>query len=593
MAGIPDSVIDDIRQRADIVDVISSYITLKPAGANYRALCPFHTEKTPSFSVNQAKQIFHCFGCGEGGNVFSFLMKHENLTFPESVKTLADRYGVTIPEKNSGHTQKHDALYKAMEAAANFYHKLLVNQESGSVVSRYLEKREITPELVETFKLGWAPEGWDILARHMIDEKKFAPDVIEKAGLVKPGKHGLIDRFRGRLLFPIKNRSGSIVAFGGRIIGSDEKSAKYLNSPETPIYHKSSILFGYTEATSPARSENRLILTEGYMDVLALHKAGLKNCAAVCGVALTEQHAELVRRICGRATLMFDSDVAGVAATKRAGPALVAKGLSAFVTLFAEAKDPDEFVKLNGKERLLALIEEAPSYHRFMIDDTLSRRDLARVEDKIAAVKEVMSHLAIIKDDIERSQYVTYLSEKTGTDASLIEKQAEKRAKKEEKPPLSVNPAFRRKAKKAQSGVERAEKVLLGALLAHPGYLTGIASELKEYDFPSDSSRNMFALIKEGAAAGIEGIAAIIGMAEEEGLRKDMTSLSMESGLFEEREVEKAIKDCVAKLKFDPKKEKIVRDEVVSAAKEADAKKFAEAQKNYLESRKKKYMISD
>ena len=259
MAGIPEAVIDEIRGRADIVEVVSSVLPLKRAGSNYRALCPFHTEKTPSFNVNQDKQIFHCFGCGEGGNVFSFLMKYENLTFPEAIRSLAERYGVKIPEKNSYRNEEHDVYYKAMEEAANFYHKLLVNQEPNSQVTRYLEKREITPELVETFKLGWAPDAWETLARYMIEEKKFAPDVIEKAGLVKPGKHGRIDRFRGRLIFPIKNRSGSIVAFGGRIIAGDEKSAKYLNSPETPIYHKSSVLFGYHRGyTAPPGSENRI-----------------------------------------------------------------------------------------------------------------------------------------------------------------------------------------------------------------------------------------------------------------------------------------------------------------------------------------------
>ena len=583
MAGIPEAVIDEIRGRADIVEVVSSVLPLKRAGSNYRALCPFHTEKTPSFNVNQDKQIFHCFGCGEGGNVFSFLMKYENLTFPEAIRSLAERYGVTIPESGQGRSDRNDPYYQVMKDAAHFYHQLLLKQAEGSLVSQYVKSRGITQEVIETFELGWAPDSWDTLARYLVDDKKYDKKVAETAGLIKPGKMGHIDRFRGRLMFPIKDRGGHVIAFGGRIITEGEKAAKYLNSPETPIYHKSGVLFGYHEALQKIRKENRIVVAEGYMDVIALVKAGVENAVAVAGTALTDRHAELASRACRRVTLMFDSDTAGVNAIKKSGPILMAKGLETYVAILPGAKDPDEFVKQNTKEQLQAVIEEAPSYPRFVIDDTLTRYDITSVEGKVAAVKEAMSHLAQVKNEVERSQYVAYLSEKTGSDASLIEKEATKKAGIEDDRGRVMRPTLLKKKKtKKQSGFDKAQRSLLSVLLSHPEFLDSVAEELVEEDFATDDYRVIFSIIKKGAQNGATGASGIVELAEEEQVRANLTALSMEKEHFEESTAMAVAKECVQRLKYGPEKMRKGREEFLANPSDSSHQAFIDAEKKVI-----------
>ncbi|MBF0170694.1 MAG: DNA primase, partial [Nitrospinae bacterium] len=274
--SIPQEIIDEVRRRADVVEVIGGHVPLKRAGSNYKGLCPFHKEKSPSFNVNPSLQIFRCFGCGEGGNVFSFLMKHENLTFPQAVETLARRYGVEIPRSDEDRSQRdaRERLYDAMGEATDFYHQRLLREGGDSLIGRYLAMRGLTPAQVKTFKLGWAPEGWEELYRQLA-RKGYTDTELEQAGLAQKSSRGnYIDRFRGRLMFPITGQAGRVIAFGGRIVIDDEKAPKYLNSPETPIYHKSNVLYGYHEGARAAREAGLFIVVEGYMDTLALHAAG-------------------------------------------------------------------------------------------------------------------------------------------------------------------------------------------------------------------------------------------------------------------------------------------------------------------------------
>jgi DNA primase len=563
MGGIPEHLIDEVRQRADVVEVIGSYLQLKKAGSNYRALCPFHSEKSPSFNVNPAKQIFHCFGCGVGGNVFSFLMKYEGLTFPDAVRRLAERYNVTIVESDGGRRDQYDKLYSAMEAATTIYQDALKSASPDSPIIHYLKGRGLHSDIVKKFRLGWAPDEWDYLITRL-GEKGYDAKTVEAAGLSSESKKGPIDRFRGRLIFPIINPGGKVIAFGGRIIGNEVKAAKYLNSPETPIYHKSAVLYGFHEGTQSARRKNELIVAEGYMDAIALSRSGFENAAAVCGVALTEKHADLVRRVSETVVLMFDADDAGITAVKRSGPVLARKGINVKVALLPGAKDPDEYLKSNPPERLSTLIETAPSYPRFVIDHTLARFDLSVVEERLAAVTAAMDNLSYLTDEIAREEYSRYLAHKAGVDPSAVNRQVARRAIAEaEKESYSPPPVYRGEEldappeqirKKPAPGLVRIEKILLAIILAHPAYIKGVAAEICPADFSEPIHKSMYTLITKAVESGCTSVADIVGFGvnvEDEPVRDKLVALSMERGLFDVQSAESAVRDYVARLKYD------------------------------------------
>lgn len=366
MARIPEELIDSIRSQADIVDVVSDYVTLRRSGRNYMGLCPFHDEKTPSFSVNPERQIFHCFGCGKGGNVFSFLMEHENVTFVEAVHHIARRLHITIPdthgEREAG--SEAESLARVTRFAALFFHDRLLTSDRDSVVRRYAEQRGLSEETIKSFGLGYAPDSWNDLL-NAAREKGIGADWLVKAGLAKTGEQRTYDAFRKRLIFPIQAPSGRVVGFGGRAL-SDEDQPKYLNSPESPIYRKSQVLYGLYQSRDVLRRQGQALVVEGYMDLLGLHEQGIQGVVALCGTALTREQARLLARYGKQAYLVYDSDQAGVRATWRAIEPLVESGLWTRIVRLPEDYDPDSYVREHGPDGFMKLVEQADSLADFM-----------------------------------------------------------------------------------------------------------------------------------------------------------------------------------------------------------------------------------
>ncbi len=424
---IPEDKIQEIRDRVDIVDVVSSYLTLKRSGANHQGLCPFHNEKTPSFNVNAPRQIFHCFGCGVGGNVFGFLMRMEGLSFPEAVRRLGERAGVEIETEElsaaeMARREERERLYRVSEVACAFYHQVLLDAPEAAPARRYLRERGYSGEAARAFRLGFAPPQWEALARHL-EQKGFDPELARTLGLIRPGKQdrGDYDLFRNRLLFPILDSRGKVVAFGGRVL--DDSLPKYINSSESPIYHKGRTLYGLYQAKEAMRQTGEVIVVEGYFDQLALHRAGVINTLATCGTALTEDHARLLKRYAKRAQLLFDQDPAGQKATFRALEVLAAEGVPATVVALDAGEDPDSFVQRHGAEAFGERLRQARPAIEVFMDVTLGEQG-SSIDGQARAVEEILGLLQRLPNEIERDLYLKSLAKKTGLQEDLLRSKA-------------------------------------------------------------------------------------------------------------------------------------------------------------------------
>jgi len=405
MAAIPQHIIDQIRESINILDVVQRYINLKKRGQNYIGLCPFHQEKTPSFSVHPGKQIFHCFGCGEGGNIFSFLMKYEKISFIDAVKRLAEEAGIALPTttQDKRAQSENERLFRSNEIAGSFYHRQL--SKLPERVQAYLAERNLLKETLSAFQIGFAPDSWDGLLK-FINANKLPREPYQKLGLImKSQREGrLYDRFRNRLMFPIHNASGKIVGFGGRSLTDDKNTPKYLNSPESAIYRKSRILYGLFQARDFIREQNSAIFVEGYMDFLQLFQAGIRNVVATSGTALTSEHANLIRRYAPEVILCYDSDSAGIKAAVRGGEILFQNRLDVRVLLLPPGEDPDSFVRNNGPEAFRSKLAAAEDYFAFRLNITRENFDLSRAEGRSEAVQNLLDMLVPLQDTI-RSAY--------------------------------------------------------------------------------------------------------------------------------------------------------------------------------------------
>lgn len=344
-----------VKEAAQIVDIIGECVSLKRAGINLKGLCPFHAEKTPSFMVNPARQSFHCFGCGEGGDVFSFMMKYYNLTFPETLKQLAQRYHITLPEKqftteDQARAEKRQKLFDANERAARMYHEYLLKHEGAAPAREYLKKREISPEMISKFMLGYAPDGWDFLSSKVARSSITLAEAEEAGLLVRKDRGGFYDRFRDRVLFPIFDLTGRIVGFGGRILGQGEP--KYLNSPETLIFDKGRLLFGLFQHRDVIRKTREAVVVEGNFDLLALATFGVDNVVAPLGTALTQPQIRLLKGYADEVILLFDGDEAGIRAAMRAIPLFLTEQVAARVALLPAGHDPDSYIRAHGRDGL-------------------------------------------------------------------------------------------------------------------------------------------------------------------------------------------------------------------------------------------------
>ena len=415
MAGYSQDVLEDLRQGNDIIDVISQYVQLKQAGTNHMGLCPFHNEKSPSFSVSAQKQLFHCFGCGESGNVFSFVMKIENFGFLDAVKHLADRINYVLPPLGGGtpdNIAEKNRMFEAYRLAARYYYDMLQGPQ-GRTAAAYLDERRITSAARRKFGLGVSASGG---LADMLAQKGYETELLVKAGLVAQNEKGHYDRFRNRLMFPIFDISGKVIGFGGRILG--EGQPKYMNSPETPIFDKSRTLYGLNYARQ-AKTDT-LILVEGYMDVIALYQAGFKNTVAALGTAFTANHARILSRYCKQAIVLFDGDRAGITAALRATGHLYSAGLAARVATLPGAKDPDEYIINFGVQSLDARLGAAMDFVEFQIETARQKYNLDVTAQKVGFLKEVSGILKRLNTAIERDSYLRDISAKYGIDQAAM-----------------------------------------------------------------------------------------------------------------------------------------------------------------------------
>lgn len=424
MGLISEDKIQEIRDRADIVEVVSSYLPLKRSGANYQGLCPFHQEKSPSFNVNSARQIFHCFGCGVGGNVFSFLMRMDGLSFPDAVRRLGEKVGVEVEEDEvtPAELQRRDLrerLLRINEAAGGYYHSILLEEEAGSAGRRYLRQRGYDGEIVRTFQLGFAPDSWEALSCHLT-EQKFSGDDARLAGLVRPGKQdrGDYDQFRNRLIFPIQDLQGRVIAFGGRVL--DDSLPKYINSPESAVYQKGQVFYGLYQAREAMRHTGEALVVEGYFDVLALHRAGFSGAVATCGTALTSEHARLLKRYADKVLLVFDEDAAGRQATFRAMDALLPAGLVISVVSMPAGEDPDSLLKAGGVDGFRQCLAAARPVLEVFLEDQLKVNGES-VEGRARAAEQVLERIRRLPGDLERNLYLKRLAELTSLDLDLLQ----------------------------------------------------------------------------------------------------------------------------------------------------------------------------
>ena len=418
---ISDEIINQIRDRDDIAEIIGHHVSLSRTGQNLKGLCPFHQEKTPSFTVSPSRQIFHCFGCGAGGNVFSFLMRITGAGFPETVRDVGRRVGIEVPE-GSGAPDRQAGTTSRLEqvnaASAAWFRRNLLDPVEGKDGRDYLARRGITQDTAETYRLGFAPAGWDGLVK-TLGREGYGEAEVAAAGLAvardqgmrgRQGLSGSYDRFRGRLMFPITDLRKRVVGFGGRVFGDEQP--KYLNSPDTPLFKKGQTLFGLDLAREATTRLNRLIVVEGYFDVIALHQAGILNVAATLGTALTPDHIQVVRRFASKVVLLFDPDAAGVRAALRTLDLFVNSGLGVVVVSLPEGDDPDTFVRKQGVDAFVRLEDAAPSLLDFALEQSLKDVQGQTVEDKVRSVDEVLRILQKSSHPIEREERIRIVAER-------------------------------------------------------------------------------------------------------------------------------------------------------------------------------------
>ena len=538
-----DSKIEEIKSRIDIVELASEYLTLKKAGRNYSGLCPFHQEKTPSFTVNREKQMFYCFGCGEGGNAITLLMKIANMTFPEAVKSLAEKTGVILPIRsvNKDGSQK-DSLREEitglnLKAAQQFSRNL--NSSAGKGVREYLQSRGISEEAIKHFRLGFAPDTWRSLTDY-IEGSGSSLKLAEQAGLIVPGKEGsFYDRFRGRLIFPIENIFGEIVAFGGRVMEKGEP--KYLNSPESPVYIKGKNLYGLNKAKEEIRKQGFALIVEGYLDLISLWNAGIRNVVATLGTALTREHLELLRRYTLDVVALFDPDEAGKKALDRSLELFLSMNMHAKALILPEGCDPDDYVKKYGKEKLDKLIELAPAISDYYIENVLGNGKT--FEENRDLVKTATEFIGKIGDEIERNLFIKRVAEKLGIPQELLKKEIHKKD-------VQLKPKGGSQKKTMDALIDPVEVHLIRLLLEYPQKTNYVESE-KVLDFFLHPELKHLGekIVETYRLLGFVDINVILPSDDDRPLREKMHKLIMEASPTDDAMVEKNFTDNIRRIK--------------------------------------------
>ena len=548
----PEELIEEVRTRNDIVEVISGYVRLQKKGSNYFGLCPFHNEKSPSFSVSPGKQMYYCFGCGAGGNVITFLMEYENQTFPEAVRTLAQRAGIALPEADDSKEARQADSRRAQlveinkEAAKYFYYQL--RTERGSVGMEYLRKRELSDETMNHFGLGYANKYSNDLIQYL-KSKGYSEDLIRDAGLCNVDeKHGMYDKFWNRVMFPIQDINHRVIGFGGRVMGDGKP--KYLNSPETEIFDKSRNLYGLNFARTSRKGN--VILCEGYMDVIAMHQAGFTQAVASLGTAFTSGQASLLRRYANEILLSYDSDGAGVNAALRAIGILKEAGMTGRVINLEPYKDPDEFIKALGGEEFQKRLDHAENSFFFELRQLQKNYDLSDPEQKTAFHREIARKLCTFSEEVERENYIEAVAQKYHISFENLRRLVGTYAAQTGLAQPVIRPKSGvQKKNTAAEGIKNSQKLLLTWLVEQPQLYRQISKYISPKDFTEGLYEKVADRLFEELEQGNINPASIISMFEEEEDQREAASLfhTKLERLESTAEQEKALHDIVCAVK--------------------------------------------
>lgn len=547
-----EDLIEEVRLKNDIVDVISGYVKLQKKGSSYFGLCPFHNEKSPSFSVSRSKQMYYCFGCGAGGNVFTFVMEYENFTFVEALKMLAERAGVELPEMEYSTAEKQKADLKATllevnKIAAKYFYAQL-KTEQGKIAHSYLVKRGLSEETITAFGLGYSNKYSDDLYRYL-KAKGYSDTLLAKAGLVSiDEKNGVYDKFWNRVMFPIMDVNNRVIGFGGRVMG--DAKPKYLNSPETEVFDKSRNLYGLNRARTSRK--NYFLICEGYMDVIALHQAGFTNAVASLGTALTTGHASLIKRYVSEVYLTYDSDEAGTKAALRAIPILRDAGITAKIIRMEPYKDPDEFIKNLGAEAFEERIQKARNGFMFSLEVLEREFDMNSPEGKNGFLDVASERLNTFEDEIERELYIKAVAEKYGVGYEGLKKKVAKIAiKKGLAKPIERPKQANLKSQEKEDGYLQSQKILLTWLIENNKVFSQIKKFITPEDFTKDLYRTVAELLYEQYEEGAINPAKVMNHFTDEEEHREVASLfhTHIHELHTKEEQEKALKETIIRVK--------------------------------------------
>lgn len=547
---IPDELVEQVRQQIDIVDVISEYVSLKKQGRNYFGLCPFHGEKSPSFSVSTDKQIYHCFGCGKGGNVYSFMMDIEGISFVESVQRLAERTNVVLPQ--DVHTPSvpihdgQDDLIEAHELLRKFYHHLLLHTNEGQEALNYLKERGFTEAIIEQFQIGYSLPSRDFIVK-FLEKRGFTSVAMEKAGLLIRRDDGTyIDRFRHRVMFPLWNPSGKTIAFSGRALGGDEP--KYLNSPETPLFHKGSLLYNYHQARQSMRKLKEAVLFEGFADVIAASTAGIANGVATMGTALTEEHVRLLKATVQSVIVCYDGDSAGFEAAYKAAKMLHDAQLQVKVAQIPEQLDPDDFIRRYGTERFInEVIQPSLTYTAFLLTYLRRNKNLQVEGEKIQYVNEAIQVVQTLQNAVERDYYLRQLAEQFDLSLDVLRNQIQPQAQTQTMRSGGQHEQMPAITRKIMPAYFNAERQLLAHMLRDQAFAYRIQRELSG-QFNIDEHRTiatfLYGFYEEGHEPNVGQFLLRLPEAQLQHVTSEISMMNIQDEISE-REIQDLMKHVV------------------------------------------------
>lgn len=542
---IPEEKIEEVRTTANIVDVISQYVQLRKRGKNYIGLCPFHHEKTPSFTVSDEKQIYHCFGCHAGGTIFNFLMEYKNISYIEAVQEVADLVGISIrPEKGqvSGKNELKEELYDINLLTARYFTENLLKSDQASQAREYLQNRKIKPQTQKMFGLGYALAGWENLHNYLA-QNKVDLEKARQLGLIESrDSGGYYDKYRDRVIFPIFSTNGRVVAFGGRIMKDNEKAPKYINSPENPIYSKRKVLYGLYHSKEEIRQLNKAILVEGYMDVIALYQQGVKNIVASSGTALTDEQVKLISRFTKNITVLFDADEAGQSASMRSIEILLKNDFDVKVVSLPEGEDPDSYINNYGKAEFETLVNTAQNFLEYQTSILQEQGKFDDPAESTEAIRELVKSAALVKDELKRQIYMKNISRKFNLREKLLESELEKYLERNK---TAENRTYQKKptAKASDNGesgehkkADPLEKEIVKILFEGKPEVNKIVFEnIDVEEIEHELLKELAEIAKAAYEEGLSGTSILIERIKDESLRNAVMKLTMNNDSISKR----------------------------------------------------------